>query len=86
MCVSPPFYVHVSYCLQAYWEAEQDAAEKAREKRHERVIKRWTKLIQGLRIRHRIMEQYRSKEQHEPMDVHMEREKEVSLPALWYFA
>lgn len=44
--------------LQAYWEAEQDAEEKARIKREERVIKRWTRLIHGLRVRKRLQEQY----------------------------
>ncbi|PCH40265.1 Rad4-domain-containing protein [Wolfiporia cocos MD-104 SS10] len=44
--------------LEAYWEAEHDAEEKRRAKRQEQVIKRWTKLIQGLRIRQRLQEQY----------------------------
>jgi xeroderma pigmentosum group C-complementing protein len=39
-------------------EAEQDAEEKARLKREERVLKRWKKLIQGLKIRQRLQEQY----------------------------
>ncbi|KAF8895586.1 hypothetical protein BD779DRAFT_1500353 [Infundibulicybe gibba] len=42
----------------AYWEAEQDAEEKARLKREEKVIKQWTRLIHGLRIRQRLQEQY----------------------------
>lgn len=46
---------------QAYWEAEQDAQEKARIKREERVIKQWTRLVQGLRIRQRLQDQYSSK-------------------------
>ncbi|KAL1705454.1 hypothetical protein EV121DRAFT_279590 [Schizophyllum commune] len=44
--------------LEAYWEAEQDAAEKARVKREERVLKLWTRLVQGLTIRARLQEQY----------------------------
>ncbi|KAH8114490.1 Rad4-domain-containing protein [Phellopilus nigrolimitatus] len=44
--------------LEAYWEAEREAEEKERAKRKERVIKRWTRLIHGLRIRQRLQEQY----------------------------
>ncbi|KAI1793306.1 Rad4-domain-containing protein [Ganoderma leucocontextum] len=44
--------------LEAYWEAEQDAEAKRQAKRQEQVIKRWTKLVQGLRIRQRLIEQY----------------------------
>ncbi len=44
--------------LQAYWEAEQEAEAKRRAKRQEQVIKRWTKLVHGLRIRQRLLEQY----------------------------
>ncbi|EPS96506.1 hypothetical protein FOMPIDRAFT_1053153 [Fomitopsis schrenkii] len=44
--------------LEAYWEAEHDAEEKRRAKREDAVIKRWTKLIHGLRIRQRLQEQY----------------------------
>jgi len=32
--------------------------EKARMKREEKVIKQWTRLIQGLKIRQRLQEQY----------------------------
>ena len=45
---------------KAYWEAEKEAARKAEAKRNERVIKHWTRLIQGLRIRQRLKEQYSS--------------------------
>jgi xeroderma pigmentosum group C-complementing protein len=45
-------------CAQAYWEAEHDAAEREAEKRRERVLKRWTRLVQGLRIRQRLQAQY----------------------------
>jgi xeroderma pigmentosum group C-complementing protein len=37
------------------------AEEKARAKREERVIKQWTRLIHGLRIRQRLQEQYGTK-------------------------
>ncbi|KAF8264379.1 hypothetical protein EI94DRAFT_1772689 [Lactarius quietus] len=43
---------------EAYWEAEHVAAQKEQEKRHQVVIKRWTKLVHGLRIRQRMREQY----------------------------
>ncbi|KAG6831023.1 hypothetical protein H0H87_006512 [Tephrocybe sp. NHM501043] len=52
---------HFIHILQAYWEAEQDAEEKARIKRDERVIKHWTRLIHGLRIRQRLQAQYAPK-------------------------
>ncbi|GLB38652.1 putative rad4 beta-hairpin domain 2 [Lyophyllum shimeji] len=58
---------HEAALLEAYWEAEHDAQEKARAKREERVIKQWTRLIQGLRIRRRLQAQYATKpdgEQH----------------------
>ena len=44
--------------VQAYWEAEHVAAQKEQDKRHQAVIKRWTKLVHGLRIRQRMREQY----------------------------
>ena len=44
--------------MQAYWETERDAEERERKKRMDRVIKRWTRLIQGLRLRQRLQEQY----------------------------
>ncbi|KAH8984346.1 hypothetical protein EDB92DRAFT_1887514 [Lactarius akahatsu] len=43
---------------EAYWEAEHAAAQKEQEKRHQAVLKRWTKLVRGLRIRQRMREQY----------------------------
>jgi xeroderma pigmentosum group C-complementing protein len=46
--------------VKAYWEAEHAAAQKEQEKRQQAVLKRWTKLIQGLRIRQRMREQYGS--------------------------
>ncbi|KAF8644668.1 hypothetical protein AX16_008328 [Volvariella volvacea WC 439] len=47
-----------SLLLEAYWAAEQDAEEKARIKREDRILKQWTRLIQGLRVRKRLQEQY----------------------------
>jgi xeroderma pigmentosum group C-complementing protein len=43
---------------KAYWETEHAAAQKEQEKRQQAVLNRWTKLVQGLRIRQRIREQY----------------------------
>ena len=45
-------------CLKGYWEAEHAAAQKEQEKRHQAALNRWTKLVQGLRIRQRVREQY----------------------------
>ena len=45
-------------CNKAYWETERDNEEKERTKRMERVLKRWTRLIQAMRIRQRLREQY----------------------------
>ncbi|KAF8799359.1 Rad4-domain-containing protein [Phlegmacium glaucopus] len=44
--------------LEAFWEAEREAEEKARIKREDRVIKNWKRLIHGLQIRQRLQEQY----------------------------
>ena len=44
--------------LKGYWEAEHAAAQKEQEKRQQAVLNRWTKLVQGLRIRQRMREQY----------------------------
>ena len=38
--------------------AEEEAEKKRRKKQQEQVIKRWQRLIQGLRIRQRLQEQY----------------------------
>ncbi|EMD39582.1 hypothetical protein CERSUDRAFT_111894 [Gelatoporia subvermispora B] len=54
--------------LEAYWVAEHDAEEKRRAKRQDQVIKRWTKLIQGLRIRQRLQEQYAEGAEHTPRE------------------
>ncbi|THH10815.1 hypothetical protein EW146_g8256 [Bondarzewia mesenterica] len=47
--------------LEAYWEQEHNAAIKEQAKRQDAVVKRWTRLVQGLRIRRRLQEQYSSK-------------------------
>jgi xeroderma pigmentosum group C-complementing protein len=47
--------------LEAYWESERIAGEKARAKHEDQVIKRWARLIQGLRIRQRLQNQYANK-------------------------
>jgi len=46
------------FLIKAYWEVEHAAAQKEQEKRQQAVLKRWTKLVQGLRIHQRIREQY----------------------------
>ncbi|KAJ6585400.1 hypothetical protein B0H19DRAFT_1109530 [Mycena capillaripes] len=48
--------------LEAYWEAENDAAEKARAKKRERVLKRWHRLVHGLRIRQSLQEEYKDRQ------------------------
>ncbi|KAI0042401.1 Rad4-domain-containing protein [Auriscalpium vulgare] len=44
--------------LEAFWEAEHNAVQKENAKRELAVKKRWIRLIQGLRIRQRLQEQY----------------------------
>jgi xeroderma pigmentosum group C-complementing protein len=46
--------------VQVYWEAEHVAAQQEQEKRRQAVLKRWTKLVHGLRIRQRLREEYGS--------------------------
>ncbi|KAG8836821.1 hypothetical protein FRC18_010627 [Serendipita sp. 400] len=48
--------------VSAYWESEQAVQEAERVKRHERVVRRWTRLVQGLRVRKRLTEEYGSAE------------------------
>ncbi|KAK0187785.1 hypothetical protein F5146DRAFT_1060756 [Armillaria mellea] len=63
--------------LDAYWESEQDAQEKARVKREEKAIKRWTRLIHGLRIRQRLQEQYAGRgEEDKPTEKDEEKQPE----------
>ncbi|KDR82961.1 hypothetical protein GALMADRAFT_238668 [Galerina marginata CBS 339.88] len=61
--------------LEAYWEAERETEEKARIKREERVLKQWTRLVQGLRIRQRLQEKYSTK----PGDEREERSHKAKL-------
>ncbi|KAG8855729.1 hypothetical protein FRB96_006773 [Tulasnella sp. 330] len=44
--------------LQAYWETAQANEERERRKKQDRVVKRWQKLIHGLRVRERLMKEY----------------------------
>ncbi|KIO32977.1 hypothetical protein M407DRAFT_18133 [Tulasnella calospora MUT 4182] len=44
--------------LEAYWTSEHAAEEKERQKKQERVFKRWQKLVRGLRIRQRLLKEY----------------------------
>ncbi|KAG9004889.1 hypothetical protein FRB94_001982 [Tulasnella sp. JGI-2019a] len=44
--------------FQAYWETAQANEEKERQKKQDRVVKRWQKLIHGLRVRERLMKEY----------------------------
>ncbi|RPD62250.1 Rad4-domain-containing protein [Lentinus tigrinus ALCF2SS1-7] len=67
-----------SALLEAYWEAEQEADAKRRAKRQEQVIKRWTKLVQGLRIRQRLVEQYADRAPAE--DAHAQSEAAAEKP------
>ena len=44
--------------IQAYQQSAEATEEKERQKKYEQVIKRWIKLVQGLRIRQRLKLQY----------------------------
>ena len=44
--------------IKAYWESERDAEEKEQIKKRDRVLKRWAKLVNGLRIYYRLKDQY----------------------------
>ena len=44
--------------LQAYWESERDSEEKEQAKKRDRILKRWAKLVNGLRIYYRLKDQY----------------------------
>ncbi|KAJ7133637.1 hypothetical protein C8R44DRAFT_871002 [Mycena epipterygia] len=66
--------------LEAYWEAENEAAERARAKRRDRVLKRWTRLVHGLRIRQSLQEEYKDRQ---PVIVAGEQGEDVEvLPGL----
>lgn len=45
-------------CKQAYYATTQANEEKERKKKYDRVVKRWQKLIHGLRVRERLMKEY----------------------------
>ncbi|KAJ3495429.1 hypothetical protein NMY22_g19940 [Coprinellus aureogranulatus] len=47
-----------SAVLDAYWEHQQAEEEKARVKKEEKALQHWIKLVQGLRIRQRLQEEY----------------------------
>ncbi|KIY51558.1 Rad4-domain-containing protein [Fistulina hepatica ATCC 64428] len=49
--------------IEAYQEAKEDAEELERIKKKERVLKNWKHLVQGLRIRQRLREQYGTEQQ-----------------------
>jgi xeroderma pigmentosum group C-complementing protein len=51
---------HESVILEAYWEAEREAEEKAKTKKFDQAVKRWTRLMHGLLIRERLQKQYAS--------------------------
>lgn len=55
---TPPAHLSI---IQAYWKSAQAAEEKERQKKQERVIKHWSSLVQGLRVRKRLDEQYLQK-------------------------
>ncbi|KAJ2934228.1 hypothetical protein H1R20_g2864, partial [Candolleomyces eurysporus] len=44
--------------LEAYWEAQRAEDEKARAKKEEKALQHWIKLVQGLRIRQRLQDEY----------------------------
>lgn len=44
--------------LAAYWESNAAAEERERAKREERALKRWVKLIHGIRVRLRLRAEY----------------------------
>ena len=58
LCISAKRLTCAVARLKAYWETEHAAAQKEKEKREQAVLNRWTKLVQGLRIRQRVREQY----------------------------
>ncbi|KAI0688320.1 hypothetical protein BC835DRAFT_1373054 [Cytidiella melzeri] len=60
--------------LEAYWAAEHEAEEKRRNKRQEQVIKRWQRLVQGLRIRQRLQEQYAGRDASQPLIVEVKQD------------
>ncbi|TEB03966.1 Rad4-domain-containing protein [Coprinellus micaceus] len=47
-----------SAVLDAYWEHQKAEDEKAQAKKEEKALQHWIKLVQGLRIRQRLQEEY----------------------------
>lgn len=43
---------------QAYWESAAAAGEKEKVKKEAKALKRWAKLINGLRVRARLQAEY----------------------------
>ena len=58
---------------QAYWESAAAAEERERAKKEERALKRWTKLINGLRVRARLQAEYGTGERVSPQPWHISR-------------
>lgn len=54
--------------MQAVATLEQSTYERELAKQQDRVLKRWKKLIQGLRIRQRLLDQFSNHDPH-PVDV-----------------
>lgn len=74
---------------KAYLKSEEEAEAKAQIKRDERIIKRWTRLVHGLRVRKRLKEQYAGDPQEERvwLDTQQaaeERHEEVRYPRTVY--
>lgn len=59
--------------LSAYLESAQIAQEAEAAKRHERVIRRWSRLVEGLRLRKRLLEDYGTTETVIPVEEDTER-------------
>ncbi|KAF8340733.1 uncharacterized protein EI90DRAFT_3012505 [Cantharellus anzutake] len=54
-----------SELLEVYWKSAQAASEREKQKKLEKVIKHWTRLVQGLRIRQRLQDKYYQTDTHE---------------------
>jgi hypothetical protein len=65
--------------LKAFWQSERIAEARARIKREERVIKHWKRLIQGLRIRQRLQEQYGTKKEKEEREGGIDKEEQEQI-------
>ena len=49
---------------QVYWESAAAAENKERIKKEEKALKRWVKLINGLRVRARLQQEYGKEVRH----------------------